>query len=394
MAGESASDLCGRSTTSFPQSESEGPSVTVDDKDVMFGRGSVTMKHPGNARYRRLVQEHKDIYSRAARRRKRLIAAELIEKIKSNGSRFVKCIDDDRDHWVQVGGPEVVEKVKQALREKPKHSSWTPYFPAPDSTLSPVFPPSNILEDKTGLHAFGIGTSGLSRLFNDPIILHSYLEANGLQDRDIIHENIVRTATIAGANGATTSPYNASRSPASSLAYVFPAPESHPTPCNIMATDTAPPSMTIDRAGPTPYQQELRFIHQPAGEPAKAMVSRNGDDAHERGKSPQPEAPRAHSKNSYTIPPRREPKSSSCSDAQFDDDVFNVRQAKRMRRMATAEQEDHVFEKQETANAISSAGSGSEQPFSPLFGGKAAERLNRIETRQQKLYETVLGILE
>ena len=99
--------------------------VSVESTDVMFGRGSATLKHAGNVVYRQLIQENKERYGKAPRYQKTRIAEEIVSKLKLQGSRFVKCRDSDSlyQYWIEVDQIEIVEKVKQALREKPKTPS-------------------------------------------------------------------------------------------------------------------------------------------------------------------------------------------------------------------------------------------------------------------------------
>ena len=110
-------------TNSSPHERAE-ERVSVGFNDVMSGRGAVTLMHPGNLLFRRLIREHKELYDKAPRNEKPIVAKKLVLTLKSHGLRFVKQRDSD-NQWVRMGDFEIVKKVKQALREKPRPSSRT-----------------------------------------------------------------------------------------------------------------------------------------------------------------------------------------------------------------------------------------------------------------------------
>lgn len=87
--------------------------------DVLYGRGGGTNHHPGNKRYRKLVEARKVDYVNSKRLDKPLVALEIIKEWRSQvpSGRFLK-IDDQTGLWQDVGDRKAREKTSQALREK------------------------------------------------------------------------------------------------------------------------------------------------------------------------------------------------------------------------------------------------------------------------------------
>jgi hypothetical protein len=95
--------------------------ITVPhNHDVLFGRGGGTNNHPGNKRYRQLVEERKARYVRAARNEKPLIALEIVTWLREKQNppgRFLQ-LNEKTKMWDDVGYKRAREKASQALREK------------------------------------------------------------------------------------------------------------------------------------------------------------------------------------------------------------------------------------------------------------------------------------
>jgi len=87
--------------------------------DVLYGRGGGTNHHPGNKRYRKIVEGRKVDYVNSKRLDKPLVALEIIKEWRAQvpPGRFLK-IDDDTGLWHDVGDRKAREKTSQALREK------------------------------------------------------------------------------------------------------------------------------------------------------------------------------------------------------------------------------------------------------------------------------------
>ena len=95
--------------------------------DVLFGRGNGLEKLPGNQYYRSLVRRQKQIYqTRKSNKEKIGISESIIYTIKSKGGKFYHKPTKERTScgaWVEVPQLQLVDKVKQALREKRKQST-------------------------------------------------------------------------------------------------------------------------------------------------------------------------------------------------------------------------------------------------------------------------------
>lgn len=87
--------------------------------DCLFGRGGGTNHHPGNKRYRKLVEEKKAKYLSSKRLDKPLVAMEIINEWRALDppGRFLKQ-DEVTKLWNDVGEKKAREKTSQALREK------------------------------------------------------------------------------------------------------------------------------------------------------------------------------------------------------------------------------------------------------------------------------------
>ncbi|KAL7578173.1 hypothetical protein ACA910_012609 [Epithemia clementina (nom. ined.)] len=89
------------------------------DHDVLYGRGGGTNHHPGNKRYRKMVEDKKLDYVNSKRLDKPLVALEIIKAWREQEppGRFLK-LDEKTGMWFDVGDKKAREKTSQALREK------------------------------------------------------------------------------------------------------------------------------------------------------------------------------------------------------------------------------------------------------------------------------------
>lgn len=101
--------------TNWPLKEIKEP----HDNDVLYGRGGGTNHHPGNKRYRKMVEDRKLDYVNSKRLDKPLVALEIIKFWRSQEppGRFLK-LDEKTGLWQDVGDKKAREKTSQALREK------------------------------------------------------------------------------------------------------------------------------------------------------------------------------------------------------------------------------------------------------------------------------------
>jgi hypothetical protein len=103
--------------------------VKLETNDVMMGRGSCASRNVGNVRFRELIAKRKQEYLRAGRNcTKQMIAMEIVAEITRRKGRFVRQakpeesqalgIPNGTEAWVLADNAVVLEKVKQALRDK------------------------------------------------------------------------------------------------------------------------------------------------------------------------------------------------------------------------------------------------------------------------------------
>ncbi len=101
-------------TKSFLKASDEVP----DDQDVLFGRGNFAKFHPGNFRFRKLVDEHRSAW-RAAKNphkkfKRKCIAKFIIHEMAPG--KFVK-FDQCTRVWKEVTFEQALQKTHKALRE-------------------------------------------------------------------------------------------------------------------------------------------------------------------------------------------------------------------------------------------------------------------------------------
>jgi hypothetical protein len=87
------------------------------DNDVLCGRGGSINSHPGNERFRTLVEKRKRVYLTARfKREKRLIANSIVSEIRAIQGRFLQR-DPKSGLWKDIGDEKARDKTSQALRE-------------------------------------------------------------------------------------------------------------------------------------------------------------------------------------------------------------------------------------------------------------------------------------
>lgn len=90
-----------------------------NENDVLCGRGGSINSHPGNERFRQLVEKRKRVYLTARfKREKRLIANSILSEIRSIDppGRFLSR-DPNTGSWYDIGDEKARDKTSQALRE-------------------------------------------------------------------------------------------------------------------------------------------------------------------------------------------------------------------------------------------------------------------------------------
>ena len=85
--------------------------------DVLCGRGGGTNVHPGNRRFRDLVNANRRAYLKAKKNDKPTISRSIVRGIRQMNGRFLKK-DEKKDLWFEIGDDYAREKTSQALRQR------------------------------------------------------------------------------------------------------------------------------------------------------------------------------------------------------------------------------------------------------------------------------------
>lgn len=88
------------------------------EHDVMYGRGANTNIHPGNKKFRNMVENQKKRYVNSTKCEKGVIASEILQQWRqlSPPGRFLKK-NEDTGNWDDVGNVMARDKTIQRLRE-------------------------------------------------------------------------------------------------------------------------------------------------------------------------------------------------------------------------------------------------------------------------------------
>ena len=122
-----------------------GPdTIEPTDSDVLSGRGGLTNHHPGNKRYRKWVELHKDKYRKGSMNEKTKIARQIIQLVRNQSppGRFLKR-DCKTKPWFELTEERSERKTKQALRENKETEQEGGLMPAglrPVSATDPSAP--------------------------------------------------------------------------------------------------------------------------------------------------------------------------------------------------------------------------------------------------------------
>jgi hypothetical protein len=95
----------------------EGAADLPSKADILFGRDSQFVDHPGNNYLHEMVATYFDQYNRELRAGKTRLAAEIVSLIHECSGRFVKQ-DDHSGMWVEVTNLEAQNKVSHSFRSK------------------------------------------------------------------------------------------------------------------------------------------------------------------------------------------------------------------------------------------------------------------------------------
>jgi len=85
--------------------------------DVLCGRGGGTNVHPGNRRFRDLINANRRAYLKARKNDKPAISRSIVQTIREMNGRFLKK-DEKLGMWFEIGDDGAREKTSQALRQR------------------------------------------------------------------------------------------------------------------------------------------------------------------------------------------------------------------------------------------------------------------------------------
>lgn len=85
--------------------------------DVLCGRGGGTNVHPGNRRFRDLINANRRAYLKARKNDKPAISRTIVRTIRDMNGRFLKK-DEKLGLWFEIGDDGAREKTSQALRQR------------------------------------------------------------------------------------------------------------------------------------------------------------------------------------------------------------------------------------------------------------------------------------
>jgi len=113
------------------------------ENDVLCGRGAVTNTWSGNKRYRQIVKDNREEYSKTRKKDKGLIARRVVDTVHQSGGRFLR-LDKATGEWTDVGHEKAIEKALQSLREKQRESAAaTATSPKQQAVAVPATPSSS-----------------------------------------------------------------------------------------------------------------------------------------------------------------------------------------------------------------------------------------------------------
>lgn len=104
--------------TCLPAAIGKAALIIPKPHDVLFGRGNVLQKHPGNVRFRKWLESYREAYEETPKSRRRDLATAVTLELFSYGVRFLK--QNEHKQWVTVDITDVVEKICQLFRSRRK----------------------------------------------------------------------------------------------------------------------------------------------------------------------------------------------------------------------------------------------------------------------------------
>lgn len=113
----------------------------IHDHDVLCGRGAGITKHPGNIRWRGLIQSSQAQYISLPRNQRPIISESIVLAVRSlqPPGRFL-AKDPFSEFYHDIGDEKATEKTAQAMRDSKKNSNLSPPRQTPVVTAMPTIP--------------------------------------------------------------------------------------------------------------------------------------------------------------------------------------------------------------------------------------------------------------
>ena len=84
--------------------------------DVLCGKDTTLARHPGNQKFRALIQENLPGYLKARSKQEKMQITKRIVSLLSKSSRFLKLKNGSSGEWIEIDGQCARDKVSHALR--------------------------------------------------------------------------------------------------------------------------------------------------------------------------------------------------------------------------------------------------------------------------------------
>ena len=151
--------------------------IDVHNNDIIGGRGSLPLRHPGNISYRKIVNSNKQAYIKSMKNDKLRLSKSIVAAIRETGGRFLERVspynkDEDGSAPIayrDIGDRRAIEKTSQALREgQPKLKRQMIAIENEKKAVSPLSSPS-LLNTNTNLPS-AIATTPLASLSTEHLL--------------------------------------------------------------------------------------------------------------------------------------------------------------------------------------------------------------------------------
>jgi len=93
------------------------PNSSINQDDVLFGRGKKSNNHPGNMYFRELVSRMASHYKDCTRKQNTALSHSIVDAIQKKGGKFLSPVSNDSNFWVEMRGVALRKKTSQAMRD-------------------------------------------------------------------------------------------------------------------------------------------------------------------------------------------------------------------------------------------------------------------------------------